>query len=47
MVSAHEKFTVMAMLYVLAEESLVEQQLAAKAIKDLGVDPEKVCPQIV
>ena len=39
--------TVIATLFALAEEGLVERQLVAKAIKDLGVDPEKIQPQIV
>jgi pyruvate dehydrogenase E1 component len=41
------EFTVIATLYVLAEKGLVERQLVEKAIKDLGVDPEKAQPQIV
>jgi pyruvate dehydrogenase E1 component len=39
--------TVIATLYALAEKGLVERQLVEKAIKDLGVNPEKVQPQIV
>ena len=39
--------TVIATLYALAEKGLVERQLVEKAIKDLGVDPEKIQPQIV
>jgi pyruvate dehydrogenase E1 component len=39
--------TVIATLYTLAESGQVARQLVAKAIKDLGVDPEKVQPQIV
>jgi pyruvate dehydrogenase E1 component len=39
--------TVIATLYALAEKGLVERQPVEKAIKDLGVDPEKVQPQIV
>ena len=39
--------TVIATLYALAEKRQVDRQLVAKAIKDLGVDPEKVQPQIV
>jgi pyruvate dehydrogenase E1 component len=39
--------TVIATLFALAEKGLVERQLVAKAIKDLGVDPEKICPQLV
>jgi pyruvate dehydrogenase E1 component len=39
--------TVIGTLYALAEKGLVEREVVAKAIKDLGVDPEKVFPQIV
>ena len=39
--------TVIGTLYALAEKGLVERKVVAKAIKDLGVDPEKVQPQIV
>src|ERR1035437_4937755 len=39
--------TVIATLYALAEKGLVKREVVAKAIKDLGVDPEKVQPQIV
>ncbi len=39
--------TVIAALFALAEKRLVEQQLVEKAIKDLGVDPEKAQPQII
>jgi pyruvate dehydrogenase E1 component len=39
--------TVIATLYALAEKGLVEPQFAGKAIRDLGVDPEKAQPQIV
>jgi pyruvate dehydrogenase E1 component len=39
--------TVIATLYALAEKGLVEREVVAKAIKDLGVDQEKVQPQIV
>jgi pyruvate dehydrogenase E1 component len=39
--------TVIATLYALAEKGLVEWQLVEKAIKDLGMNPEKVFPQIV
>jgi pyruvate dehydrogenase E1 component len=39
--------TVIATLFALAEKGLVEREVVAKAIKDLGVDPEKVQPQIV
>ncbi len=39
--------TVIATLYALAEKGQVERQLVEKAIKDLGVDPEKIQPQLV
>jgi pyruvate dehydrogenase E1 component len=39
--------TIIATLYALAEKGLVKREVVAKAIKDLGVDPEKVQPQIV
>ncbi len=38
---------VIATLHALAEKAQVEQGLVAKAIKDLGVDPEKAHPQLV
>jgi pyruvate dehydrogenase complex dehydrogenase (E1) component len=31
----------------LAEKGLVEREVVTKAIKDLGVDPEKIQPHIV
>ena len=39
--------TVIATLFALAEKRQVDRQLVAKAIKDLGLDPEKVQPQLV
>src|ERR1019366_5332347 len=39
--------TVIATLYALAQRGQVEMQTVQKAIKDLGVDPGKVFPQIV
>ncbi|HUA39495.1 MAG TPA: pyruvate dehydrogenase (acetyl-transferring), homodimeric type [Candidatus Sulfopaludibacter sp.] len=39
--------TVVGTLYALAEKGKVEKQVVARAIKDLGVDPEKMQPQIV
>jgi len=39
--------TVIATLYALAQRGEIEQEVVAKAISDLGVDPEKVQPQIV
>jgi pyruvate dehydrogenase E1 component len=39
--------TVIGTLYALAEKNLIESKVVAQAIKDLGVDPEMVQPQIV
>jgi pyruvate dehydrogenase E1 component len=39
--------TVIATLYALAQRGQVEMQTVQKAIKDLGVNPEKVFPHIV
>ncbi|HKW28045.1 MAG TPA: pyruvate dehydrogenase (acetyl-transferring), homodimeric type [Verrucomicrobiae bacterium] len=39
--------TVIGTLYALAEKGKLEKQVVEKAIKDLGVDPEKIQPQIV
>jgi len=39
--------TVIATLYALAEKGQVERQTVEDAIKDLGVDPEKIQPQII
>jgi pyruvate dehydrogenase E1 component len=39
--------TVIATLYALAEKGQIERAVVAKAIQDLGVDPEKVFPQLV
>ena len=39
--------TVIATLYALAEKGQIERQIVEKAIKDLGVNPEKIQPQIV
>ena len=39
--------TVIATLYALAQRGEIEFSVVEKAIKELGVDPEKVCPQIV
>jgi pyruvate dehydrogenase E1 component len=39
--------TVIATLYALAKRGQVERQVVERAIKDLGVDPEKIQPQIV
>lgn len=39
--------TVVGTLYALAEKKLIDRKVVAQAIKDLGVDPEMVQPQIV
>jgi len=39
--------TVVGTLYALAEKGLVERKVVAQAIKDLGVDPDQVQPEIV
>lgn len=39
--------TVVATLYALAEKGQVDRQTVARAIKELGVDPEKTFPQII
>ncbi|HUZ06922.1 MAG TPA: pyruvate dehydrogenase (acetyl-transferring), homodimeric type, partial [Candidatus Paceibacterota bacterium] len=39
--------TVIGTLYALAEKNLIAREVVAQAIKDLGVDPEKIQPQIV
>jgi pyruvate dehydrogenase E1 component len=39
--------TVVGTLYALAEKKLIESKVVAQAIKDLGLDPEMVQPQIV
>ena len=39
--------TVIATLYALAEKNLIGREIVAKAIQDLGVNPEKIQPQIV
>jgi pyruvate dehydrogenase E1 component len=41
------ELTVIATLYALAEKGTVERKLVAKAIKELGVDPQKAFPEIV
>lgn len=41
------ELTVIAMLYALAEKGEIERTVVARAIKDLGVDPEKAFPHIV
>ncbi len=39
--------TVIGTLYALAEQGMIEYQIVEKAIKDLGVNPEKIYPQLV
>ena len=39
--------TVIATLYALAQRGEIEFSLVEKAIKELGIDPEKIYPQIV
>jgi pyruvate dehydrogenase E1 component len=39
--------TVIATLYALAEKKLIKHQVVAQAIQELGVNPEKIQPQIV
>jgi pyruvate dehydrogenase E1 component len=39
--------TVVGTLYALAQRGEIEREVVAKAIKDLGVDPEKIQPQLV
>jgi pyruvate dehydrogenase E1 component len=39
--------TVIATLHALAEKGQLDKRVIGKAIKDLGVDPEKAHPQIV
>jgi pyruvate dehydrogenase E1 component len=39
--------TVIGTLYALAGKNLIERQVVAQAIKDLGVDPENIQPQLV
>jgi len=39
--------TVIGTLYALAERKLIDPKVVEKAIKDLGVEPEKAQPQIL
>jgi pyruvate dehydrogenase complex dehydrogenase (E1) component len=39
--------TVIGTLYALAEKNLIERKVVAQAIKDFGVDPENMQPQLV
>jgi pyruvate dehydrogenase E1 component len=38
--------TVIGTLYALAQKGHIEKSVVAQAIKDLGVNPEKVFPQL-
>jgi len=39
--------TVIATLYALAQRGAIDKQVVAQAIRDLGVDPDKVYPQVI
>jgi pyruvate dehydrogenase E1 component len=39
--------TVIGTLYALAEKNLIGREVVAQAVKDLGVDPDKIQPQLV
>ncbi|HUJ71745.1 MAG TPA: pyruvate dehydrogenase (acetyl-transferring), homodimeric type, partial [Verrucomicrobiae bacterium] len=39
--------TVIATLYALAQRGVIDKQVVAQAIRDLQVDPEKACPQVI
>lgn len=41
------EFTVIATLYALAQKKQLESRVVARAIEDLGVNPEKLYPQLV
>ncbi|MDP3920624.1 MAG: pyruvate dehydrogenase (acetyl-transferring), homodimeric type [Candidatus Omnitrophota bacterium] len=41
------EMTVIAALYALSQKKKIKPEVVEKAIRDLDVDPEKVCPQIV
>lgn len=41
------EMTVVGTLFALAEKKMIDRKLVAQAIKDLGVDPEMILPQIV
>ena len=45
--SVDAESTVIGTLYALAEKNLIEREVVAQAIKDLGVDPEQLQPQLV
>ena len=39
--------TVIGTLYALAEKKIIDRKAVAHAIKDLGVDPEMVHPELI
>ena len=41
------EFTVVATLHALAQKGQIERKAVAKAIKDLGINPEKIFPHLV
>jgi pyruvate dehydrogenase E1 component len=45
--SVDAESTVIGTLYALAQKGEIDREVVAKAIKDLGVDPEKIQPQLV
>jgi pyruvate dehydrogenase E1 component len=45
--SVDAESTVIGTLYALAQKGEIEREVVGKAIKDLGVDPEKIQPQLV
>ena len=45
--SVDAESTVIGTLYALAEKNLIKRKVVAQAIKDLGVDPEQLVPQLV
>jgi pyruvate dehydrogenase E1 component len=45
--SVDAESTVIGTLYALAEKNLIKRKVVAQAIKDLGVDPEQLQPQLV
>jgi len=42
-----EQCTVIATLHALSEKGSIDKTVVARAIKDLGVDPEKIFPQLI
>ena len=39
--------TVIGTLYALAEKNLIGREVVAQAIKDLGVNPDKIQPELL